>query len=86
MIVGILEIISIVVGVIMVIFAFLALHSKKLINSVIYLSIISLLAVVSFMLMKAPDVAITEAVIGSGLVTALFVFTLFSRKKEGGDL
>ena len=85
-IVGILEIISIVVGVIMVIFAFLALHSKKLINSVIYLSIISLLAVVSFMLMKAPDVAITEAVIGSGLVTALFVFTLFSRKKEGGDL
>jgi len=84
--VGILEIISIVVGVIMVIFAFLALHSKKLINSVIYLSIISLLAVVSFMLMKAPDVAITEAVIGSGLVTALFVFTLFSRKKEGGDL
>jgi len=29
-------------------------------------------------LMKAPDVAITEAVIGSGLVTALFVFTLLS--------
>jgi energy-converting hydrogenase B subunit D len=32
--------------------------------------------------MKAPDVALTEAVIGSGLVTALFVFTLLSIKKE----
>jgi len=69
-------ILSIVLGIIMVVTAILALESKKIITSVIYLSLLSLLAVVGFVLMSAPDVAITEAVIGSGLVTALFIFTL----------
>jgi uncharacterized MnhB-related membrane protein len=41
-----------------------------------------MLAVVAFVMLKAPDVAITEAVIGSGLVTSLFVFTLLSTRKE----
>lgn len=63
-------------GILLVVVAVLAIESKKVINSVIYLSLLSLLAVVGFALMNAPDVAITEAVIGSGLVTALFVFTL----------
>ena len=80
------EIIEIVVGVLMIVIGVLAINSKKLINSVIFLSVISMLAVVSFMLMRAPDVAITEAVIGSGLVTALFVFTLFTTKKVGKDI
>jgi energy-converting hydrogenase B subunit D len=42
-----------------------------------------MLSVIGFVLMKAPDVAVTEAVIGSGLVTSLFVFTLLSVKKVG---
>ena len=79
----ILQIVEIVVGVAMIVFGILAINTKKLINSVIFLSIISMLAVVSFMLMRAPDVAITEAVIGSGLVTAIFVFTLYTTKKAG---
>lgn len=71
------------VGIIMIVFAVMAISSKKLINSIIYLSLLSMLAVISFIFMKAPDVAITEAVIGSGLVTALFVMTLFSTKRAG---
>ncbi|WP_129407855.1 Na(+)/H(+) antiporter subunit B [Marinitoga lauensis] len=78
-----MQIIEIIVGIVLLIFAFLAIEAKKIINSVIYLSILSMLAVVSFVFMKAPDVAITEAVIGSGLVTAIFIFTLFSIKKVG---
>ncbi|KLO25002.1 MULTISPECIES: Na(+)/H(+) antiporter subunit B [unclassified Marinitoga] len=78
-----MQIIEILVGITLLIFAFLAIESKKIINSVIYLSILSMLSVVSFIFMKAPDVAITEAVIGSGLVTAIFIFTLFSIKKVG---
>lgn len=78
-----MQIIEIIVGIVLLIFAFLAIESKKIINSVIYLSILSMLAVISFIFMKAPDVAITEAVIGSGLVTAIFIFTLFSIKKVG---
>lgn len=77
------DLIEIVIGILMVAFAFIALHARKTISAVIYLSLISLLAVVAFILMQAPDVAITEAVIGSGLVTAIFVFTLFAKKGEG---
>ncbi|MCF7923997.1 MAG: DUF4040 domain-containing protein [Candidatus Izimaplasma sp.] len=76
------DFLSIVVGVLLLVIAFLAINSKKLINSVLFLSALSMLAVVAFVLMKAPDVAITEAVIGSGLVTSLFVFTLLSVREE----
>ena len=80
---AILDIVSIVIGSLMVVLGVLSLNSKKLLTSIIYLSLISMLAVVSFVIMRAPDVAITEAVIGSGLVTALFIFTLLTGKKEG---
>lgn len=77
------DIIETAVGVLMVVFAIIALQTRKTFTAVIYLSLVSLLAVVAFVLMRSPDVAITEAVIGSGLVTALFVFTLFAGKGEG---
>lgn len=78
-----IEVIEIVAGALMLFFAVLAIESKKLITSVIYMSLMSLLSVVSFIAMRAPDVAITEAVIGSGLVTFLFVITLTQIKKNG---
>jgi energy-converting hydrogenase B subunit D len=84
--VTIITIIEILIGVMMLVLGVMAINAKKLLNSVIYLSIISMMAVLAFVLMKAPDVAITEAVIGSGLVTAVFVFTLYSAKKEGEDV
>ncbi len=77
-----IDIVMLVVSILLLIIAFLAVSEKKLIKSVIFLSALSMLSVVSFVLMKAPDVALTEAVIGSGLVTSLFVFTLLSIKKE----
>jgi uncharacterized MnhB-related membrane protein len=81
-----LTVLEIALGLLMIISGFMAIESKKIIHSVIYLSLLSMLAVVSFVLMKAPDVAITEAVIGSGLVTALFIFTLMATKdKEVGE-
>ena len=82
---GMLDILQIVVGAVMVVLAVVAINAKKKITSVMLLSAVSMLAVVAFVIMHAPDVAITEAVIGSGLVTALFVFTLFYKKKEGED-
>ena len=80
------DMIEIAIGVLMLVFAIVALQSRKILTAVMGLSFISLLAVVAFVLMRSPDVAITEAVIGSGLVTALFVFTLFAGKGESeGD-
>ena len=77
-----IDYLSIVVSVLLLVIAFFAINSKKLINSVLFLSALSMVAVVAFIIMRAPDVAITEAVIGSGLVTALFVFTLLSVKRR----
>ena len=77
-----LDYIMLVLSALLLIIAFLAVSEKKLIKNVIFLSALSMLSVVAFVIMKAPDVALTEAVIGSGLVTALFVFTLLSIKKE----
>ncbi len=71
---------EVILGLLLLFLAYKAIDSKELINSVMYLSAVSMLSVVGFALMQAPDVAVTEAVIGSGMVTALFVFTLLSRK------
>ncbi|HBT51342.1 Na(+)/H(+) antiporter subunit B [Petrotoga olearia] len=78
-----IEIIGVITGFIMILFALMAIESKKLLNSIVFLSITSLLSVVEFIIMKAPDVAITQAVIGSGLMTSIFVFTLMAMKKSG---
>ena len=78
-----INIIEIVVSVLLVGLAFFALNGKSMIKSVMFLSILSMLSVIGFVLMQAPDVAVTEAVIGSGLVTSLFVFTLLGKKKAG---
>lgn len=71
-----------ILGVVMIVVAVMAVSSKKVMNAVVYMSLLSLLAVVGFILMNAPDVAVTEAVIGSGLVTFLFVFTLLGVNKS----
>ncbi|MDD3123728.1 MAG: DUF4040 domain-containing protein [Candidatus Izemoplasmatales bacterium] len=76
------DVVSIVVSVLLLVIGFIAINSKKLIKAVIFLSALSMLSVVAFVLLKAPDVGLTEAVIGSGLVTSLFIFTLLSVKKE----
>lgn len=81
-----LSIVEIVISVLLIILAFLAINSKTLIKSIMFLSAMSMLAVLAFVFMKAPDVAVTEAVIGSGLVTALFVFTLLAVRKGGEEL
>lgn len=81
---AILDIVSVAVGALMIVLGVIALNAKKMFNAIIYLSLLSMLAVVCFVIMRAPDVAITEAVIGSGLVTALFIFTIFTKGKESG--
>ncbi len=79
----VLQVLEIVIAVFMVVLAFLAINSKSLIKAVMFLSALSMLSVIGFVVMQAPDVAVTEAVIGSGLVTSLFVFTLLATKKVG---
>ena len=55
--------------------------AENLVNSVIGLSIFSSCLVVIFLIFQAPDVALTEIVIGSGITTGLFIITI---DKTGG--
>ena len=81
----VIDYISLFVSVLLLVLAFSAIHAKSLIKSVMFVSSLSMLSVISFVILRAPDVAITEAVIGSGLVTSLFVFTLLGVRKVGNE-
>ncbi len=53
-----------------------AILTRSLIASVIALSVFSTTLTVIFLILQAVDVAMTEAVIGAGLVTSFFVVTI----------
>ncbi len=73
---------SIGTGVMMLVAAVAALVVKKLISAIIIVGFVSLSASVLFLLMDAPDVAITEASIGAAISTVIF---LWGRGKIGGE-
>lgn len=70
------EIIHISTLVMIIIASFLAVVFKKLLPSIVALSVASLLLSLEFYLLHAPDVAIAEAAIGAGLAMAIFIFAI----------
>ncbi len=79
-----ISIIIIVLGIIMILAALFAIRTKNLLAAIISAGVISLLASVIYLILAAPDVAMTEAAIGSGLTTIIFIFTI--KKIRKGDL
>ena len=61
---------------ILILLAVLALRSENLRYAVIYFSVFSLICSVLYLYYQAPDVAIAEAVMGSGLITLLYLTAL----------
>ncbi len=78
-------VIIIVLGVVMIAAAILAVHQKNLLSAIIAAGAISLLASVLYIILAAPDVAMTEAAIGSGLTTIVFLFALNKIRKQDKD-
>ncbi len=70
-------------GIIIVAALMATLGKRSLGISILSAGLVSLLASVMFLLLAAPDVAMTEAAIGSGLTTFLFFFVL--RRVRGGE-
>jgi uncharacterized MnhB-related membrane protein len=64
--------------------AWVAVSRRSLPVAILAAGAVSLLASVQFLLLAAPDVAMTEAAIGSGLTTFLFFFVL-GRIRECDD-
>ncbi|MBF0471116.1 MAG: DUF4040 domain-containing protein [Gammaproteobacteria bacterium] len=75
---------SLLLSVVMVGAALVAIQPGRSLPIIILSSgLVSLLASVQYLLLAAPDVAMTEAAIGSGLTTFLFFFVL--SRVRGGD-
>jgi uncharacterized MnhB-related membrane protein len=66
----------------MLVAALVAIRSKGTPVAILAAGLVSLVASVLFLVLASPDVAMTEAAIGSGLTTFLFFFVL-SRVREG---
>ncbi len=74
---------SLLLGAAMIVAGLMAIWAKRSLPIVMLSSgLVSLLASVQYLLLAAPDVAMTEAAIGSGLTTFLFFFVL-SRVRGG---
>ncbi len=73
----------IVLGLVMIAAAVLAVQQKSLLSAVLLAGVISLLASILYLVLAAPDVAMTEAAIGSGLTTIVFLFALNKIRKQG---
>lgn len=74
-------IIAIFIGLLSIVFAVIAVLNEKLSVAVVAAGVVSLFASVLYLLMAAPDVAMTEAAIGSGLSTLIFFYVLNKIKK-----
>jgi len=61
----------------------LAVTLDNMLSAIISSGLASLFASVVYEVLAAPDVAMTEASIGSGLTTMIFLYAL--RKTQGGD-
>jgi uncharacterized MnhB-related membrane protein len=73
--------IALILGIIILVAAVIAVHNKNLKVAIISAGIVSLFASILYLLMAAPDVAMTEASIGSGLSTIIFFYTLNKIRK-----
>jgi energy-converting hydrogenase B subunit D len=64
-----------------------AIVAKKNLNAVVAGGVVSLMASIIFLLAAAPDVAMTEAAIGSGLTTVVFLYALkhVEKRRRGHD-
>ena len=56
--------------------ALMAIRATRLPVAILAAGLVSLVASILFLVLAAPDVAMTEAAIGSGLTTFLFFFVL----------
>lgn len=66
-----------------VVSAILAVHCEKLLSSVIALGVTGIFAAAEFLLLHAPDVALSEAAVGAALTPLIFIVTI--KKLKGGD-
>jgi uncharacterized MnhB-related membrane protein len=63
--------------VLMLIVAVIALQIRDMLAAVLVLGVFSLLSCLVFFLLHAPDVALTEAAVGTGVGTVILIWIVF---------
>lgn len=77
---------TILLLVLILILGIYTLSSKDLLHGVIALSALSMLSALLFYLLQAPDVAITEAAVGAGVSTVIFVWAIrYTERKDSSE-
>ena len=67
----------------LIVTAIMAVFSRDLLAAVIVFSAYSLIMALVWQRLQAPDLALTEAALGAGVTTVLFVIAIFkSRRRE----
>lgn len=66
----------------LIVLAVLALQARNLLVSVVLTSIFSLVSCLVFYLWHAPDVALTEAAVGTGIGTVVFIWVVFRTERR----
>lgn len=77
-------ILALFLGILILVLAVMAVQNKNIVVSIIAAGTVSLFASVLYLVLAAPDVAMTEAAIGSGLSTIIFFYVLNKIKRQNG--
>ena len=80
-----MQILALVIVVMMLFSAVAIFVLRDLMASVVAFSVVSLGLSVSFVLLRAPDVAMTEAAVGAGLSSLLFALALRTINQRQGE-
>jgi uncharacterized MnhB-related membrane protein len=62
--------------------ALLAVFARDLLAAVIIFSVYSLVMALMWQRLQAPDLALTEAAVGAGVTTVLFVVAIFKTRRR----
>jgi len=77
-------VLAIFLGILILVLAVMAVQNKNIVVAIIAAGAVSLFASVLYLVLAAPDVAMTEAAIGSGLSTIIFFYVLNKIKRQNG--
>lgn len=67
---------------VMLILAIAALVVRDLLTSVILAGVLSLISCLVFVLLNAPDVALTEAAVGTGIGSVVLIWVVFATQRK----
>lgn len=74
--------ILVILSIPLILFSLMAVHSKDLLFSAVFLAVVSMVIAVMFLILQAPDIAITEAAVNAGLSTLIYVIAIKKTRRH----